>query len=236
MMSGDAKAALALAEHLQPKIDALRAKPQAWAQGQTRPAYFALGRYGDPAKVLAMADPGEALPFMRAMWRYARGEALARQGDAAGVRAEARQLRLSAADLKGAGANAGSAKAMVEIARHVLLGRAAMLEGRFDEAAREFKAGADIQRAKFPDGGDPPPWWYPVRRSVAAAELRAGRYEQAIATANGVLKEWPSDPMTLTVLAMSERALGRTAEADGHFAQARAGWAGDLTHITPMDV
>jgi hypothetical protein len=37
--------------------------------------------------------------------------------------------------------------------------------------------------------------------------------------------------MSLTVLAMSERALGRSAEAETHFSDARRGWAGDLTKV-----
>ena len=49
-------------------------------------AYFAEGRFDSPDAVLALPEPAADRPLAKALWRYARGEVLARKGDVAGVR------------------------------------------------------------------------------------------------------------------------------------------------------
>eukprot|EP01035_Chromulina_nebulosa_P060261 gene60261-82445_t len=49
------------------------------------------------------------------------------------------------------------------------------------------RAEAVDQLKVFGDGGDPPTWWYPARRSVAAALLAKGEPDKALAEANAVL-------------------------------------------------
>ncbi|HET6972114.1 MAG TPA: hypothetical protein VFH92_13385, partial [Phenylobacterium sp.] len=85
------------------------------------------------------------------------------------------------------------------------------------------------------DHFDPPPWWYPVRRSLAAAHLKAGRFAEAQAEAQRTLKDWPRDALTLRVLAEAEAGQGRAQAAAGHLAQARRDWRGDLSKA-PLDL
>lgn len=217
MMAGEAEAALTMAERLaglpEDKLDS------PWVQATAGSAWFARGRYDDPDRVLAMAAPSARHGFLRAMHHYGRGEALARKGDAAGVRAEALAIKPAGARMLAT---------QMTIAREVLLGRAAMIEGRHAEAGKHFRKAAERQERVFGDGGDPPIWWYPVRRSLAAALLADGQVVPALGQARAVLAKWPNDPMSLVVAARAEERLGRAEFAGRDRAVARAGWgAGD---------
>jgi predicted Zn-dependent protease len=116
----------------------------------------------------------------------------------------------------------------------VLTGRAALLEGRPRLAAASFKAAAEHQERAYPfaKNFDPPTWWYPVRRSLAAAQLKAGHYAEAAREANASLKDWPKDALALRVLARAEAKQGRAAAAKRHRAEARQAWRGDLAKVS----
>ncbi len=235
MLAGDGKTALAFADELAEPAKGLEPK-DSWRQMSVGTRYFAYGRWAAPDEVLALPDPGSKLAVLHALWRYARGEALARKGNAAGVLAEARDMAPAEADLAALGKARGYAEDEIAIARGVLEGRAALLQGRWGAAADAFRAATAIQDAKLANSWDPPDWWFPVRRSLAEAELKAGRLDAAEADARTVLKTWKDDPIAQTVLADVLTARGRTAEADALRKTAAAGWRGDLKAVRPADV
>ena len=189
--------------------------------------WYAVGLHEPVADVLGIAVPGNA--FEKAARFYARGEALAREGDAAAVRAEAAALAALriGTDAPGLGR---SGTALAEIFQHVLEGRAAMLAGDFRAAERAYRAAMQRQNAaRF--GMDPPLFWYSVRRSLAVARLAQGDARGARAQLNASLERWPNDPLALYALSLAERRLGRAAEADAALGRARSGWAGDVTAV-----
>ncbi|RYF93781.1 MAG: hypothetical protein EON95_07700 [Caulobacteraceae bacterium] len=230
MMSGDATAALKIGGVFRA---AETPKDSAWAQMGVSRAWFAYGRYGDISDVLDLPRPEH--PLQQAMWRYGRGEALSRRGDPESVRYEAAEI----AALRKAVA-AGKAKQflpLVDIAHEVLLGRAAMLDDRPRQAARHYEKAAKIQEKHFSDSRDPPPWWYPVRRSYAAALLAAGQTDKALAETEKVLASWPHDPLTLVVASRAETKKGRADAAAKRMTQAGREWAGDsLTTMEPGQI
>lgn len=230
MMSGDGAGAIAITSDILPMAMAAPAKTA--PQRLSAVAYAALGRYGDPETVLALVDPGADKPFMRAMRAYARGEALARKGDAAGVRREALAMNFGAGDFKAMGQGAKRAASLTKMARLVLEGRAAMLENNPKAAAKAFNQAAALDESHFKDFTDPPAWWYPVRRSEAAALLASGDAAGAAETARKALAQRPIDPISLSVLSQAERKLGQTESADKHLAQARKGWVGDVAVVS----
>ena len=119
---------------------------------------------------------------------------------------------------------------LIQVAQHVIEGRAAMLAGDHEAAMKAFRKGMEIQEAaKF--GFDPPPFWYPVRRSLAAAMLAAGQHEKAKHQLVASLEEWPRDPLALYALARAEQALGNSAAAAKALAEAKAGWAGNVEAV-----
>jgi tetratricopeptide (TPR) repeat protein len=228
LMSGDAEGGLAIARPF--LAHALSLEPgQAWDQTVAGTAYAVEGRYAAPQDVLALPEP--ALPYPKAMWRYARGEALARKGDAAGVRRELAGIRVDAGALKPWGEFGKLGVDAVQVARLVLEGRAAMLEDQPMLAAKAFRQAAELEETRFADQTDPPLWWYPVRRSLAAALLASGDAQGAADEARASLARRPLDPIGLHVLAQAERRLGLVPAADGHAAQARKGYVGDLAGI-----
>ena len=200
LIAGDARSALDLAA---PIIAAVSRMPKGAAfQDMTAgTGYFAEGRFAAPAAVLALPEPSADHPFLRAYRHYARGEALARQGDASGVRTEAAAIpdHVAGADAT-TDDSALAATDLMRIARLVLLGRAAMLDHAPDKAAKFYMAAAKIEEAKpFAAWSDPPIWWYPVRRSLAAALLASGKPQAALIEADAALKRRPRDPVTLGI-------------------------------------
>ncbi|WP_380940998.1 hypothetical protein [Sphingomonas floccifaciens] len=219
MMSGDAASALLLSDPLV-DVAARRDKGSVFQQAIAGMGYAAEGRFADPAKVLALPEP--KLPYARAFWHYARGEALARQGKAAAVRAEADAM---AASMTALDDQAG--RKLVKIATLVLGGRAAMLDNDPRKAAKFYAAAAKIEEAKPISGySDPPVWWYPPRRSLAEAKLAMGDAKGALAEANATLKRRPLDPMTLSIRARAQAALGNAGAAGQDARAALAGWRG----------
>lgn len=217
LMSGDGALALRYAEH------ATRAYPAgdpAQRFDPTARTYVALAIYA-PDAMLALAPVRADDPEFRAYRAYARGEALLRKGDAAGARRELEALRKE---------TEGEAEQQVAVA--VLEGRLAMAEGNMRAAIATFANGTRIQEAELGGYMDPPVWWYPVRRSLAAAHLKAGDYAKAEAEAAASLKAWKHDPLALWVLGRAQYGLGRAKEAAASLSQARKLWRGDFDSIT----
>jgi len=228
LMSGDAAGGLALAR---PAVaNGPKLKPDdAWNQMVAGAAYDLMGRYAPTDEVLALADPGQ--PYLRAMWRHARAEALGRDGDIAGLRREAALVEIDKGQLKAFGRYAGQMAEVTRLAHLVLEGRAAMLDGQPKVAAGFLRKAAELEEKHFSDMTDPP-IWYPVRRSLAAALLASGDAQGAATEALAALVRRTGDPVSLSVLSQAERELGQAQAADQHLAQARKGWmGGDLSKL-----
>ena len=91
LMAGAGSDGLALAEWFLATYPEIPAE-NAWRQIMANDAYAIYGRFADQDAVAALTEPPESNPLLRMSWRYARGEAAARRGDAAGVRSEAQAI------------------------------------------------------------------------------------------------------------------------------------------------
>jgi len=169
---------------------------------------IALGLFA-PDELLAMPQPTNAT--MADYWHYARGEAFAARGDAAGVRAEEKAMRLVAETPPKAPAQIIAVRnTTYQIAHQVLLGRAAMIERDYPAAIAAFAKGAALEEGKeYSRMSDPPAWWYPVRRSLVEARLASGDIAGARADAEATLKRRPKEPGTLALLKTIERTAAR---------------------------
>ena len=244
LMSGDAKLALKYADHADvafPLGDKTAvALPAGLTRSESAPdrrvtatskALVAYGRY-EPSKALTLKDePGDRL-IVKVYRHYARGEAFASRGDAAGVRVEADAI--AALMPEATKANELGTVSIGGIASDVLAGRAAILEHQPDKAVAFFAKAAANQDKTYPANKnfDPPPWWYPVRRSLAAADLAAGKPEDAAREARASLKDWPDDALALRVLGQAEAKQGHAAEAAKTLAEAKRVWRGDLAKLS----
>lgn len=228
LMAGDGALALKYADHAETTFP--KAAPERSRVLTRARSLVALARFA-PDRALAV-PAGKDDPRILAIYRhYARGEALAAKRNAKGVRREAAAI----AALRAGGpkpTDLGGETEIAEIAEGVLRGRAAMVARKPREAVGHFERAALAQEKAFPvpKNFDPPPWWYPVRRSLAAAYLKAGRPTEAAAAARASLAEWPHDALALRILAQADKA-----EAAKYRADARKSWQGDLAK-TPLDL
>lgn len=217
LMSGDGALALRYADH------AARAYPEAGPRQRFDPTprtYVALARHA-PDRMLALPASAHDDAEFRVYRAYARGEALLQKGDAAGAREEIGRLRREAGE-----------EPEYRIALAVLEGRLAMAEGDVRRAIDRFAAGASLQDGEVGAMMDPPVWWFPVRRSLAAAWLKAGDFAKAETEATASLKTWKRDPLALWVLGKAQLARGAAAEGEATLALARSLWRGDFASIT----
>lgn len=201
MMAGDGRTALNLARPLVER-SAAREQAEPFSQMLAAAGYFAMARFDDPAAVLALAEP--KLPYLKAARRYARGEAMVWLRDLAGAKAELAAIPAQVAEGK-IDRDHRAPEQMLGITRGVLEGRIAMAEGRYKDAVKAFTAAAEIEETKdFMQFSDPPAFWYPVRRDVAAALLASGDAADARAAAEDSLRLRPRDAAAEDVLRRAE--------------------------------
>ncbi len=206
LMAGDSAIALDLARPLVAR-SAMQDEAPAVVQLLSASGYFALARF-DPASVVALPEP--KLPYLKAAWHYARGEAAAWSGDRPAIDAEMAAIPEKIADDPAAD-EVRAAETMLGVTRNVLAGRAAMLAGDHPAAVAAFTRAAELEETPaFGDFTDPPAFWYPVRRDVAAALLASGDAAGAKAAAEASLKMRMKDPVAEALLARAQAQLGES--------------------------
>ena len=198
-----------------------------WIQAILTAPYFAHAQFSTPEEALAVEDPGDRFPMVKAMWHYMRGVAFATKGELEDARSEAAMI----ADL-----NASNdfqflldwfvpAPDLLRIARHVLEGRIAQSEERFDDAAKEFEVAVQIQDTL--PYMEPPYWYYPVRQSLGSALTSAGKLDEAIQVYRQSLVNYPNNGWALFGLAEAYEQSGDTAGADETRKLYEKAWAED---------
>ena len=202
-----------------------------WRQMVANNAYAIFGRFGTPEQVAALGEPAASHPMLRVSWHYARGEAAARAGNAAAVRAEAEAIKTLRTDpFFASGPMAAERRDFTELSQSVLEGRTAMIDGDTDAAVAAFTRAAAIQ-GQGEEGGDPPIVWYPTRRSLAAALLMKGDATGARAKVLELIEDWPNDPYSYFVLAEAEAALGNATAAAEARRRSRIEWIGGVMDL-----
>ena len=222
---GDGGTALAVAD--QYRAEYLDGSPEFSSRLLGSAVHYANGLHLDAESALALPEPEEAID--KVLHHYARGEALARLGDGAGIGAEAQAVARirEGTDAPALGRNG---TALAKVIQHVLEGRAAMAAERHEDAVAAFRRAMEAQtEAGF--GSDPPLFWYSVRRSLAAALLAAGDAEGARNQLFASLRRWPGDALALYALALADGRLGDQASPERNLARARTGWASDVTQV-----
>ena len=184
--------------------------------------YVALARYA-PDKVLQIPENSQRAASSFSIAPMRGGEAFLLKGDAAGARAELKAL----GKVKGGGGTPELVIAQERARRPYRHGGRQSRQSREAVRGRRQGAGGKARRQL-----DPPGWWYPVRRSAAAAYLKAGDYAKAQAEAEKSLTGWKHDPLALWVKAKAQASLGKTADSEATNAEARKLWHGDFDSIT----
>ena len=168
---------------------------------------YAWVRFGEWQEVLRYPAPPEDLIYPNGIWHYARGMALARTGRFEEAAIELAALEELAAEplmsrLRIWGINTFAAT--LEIASDTLRGELALEKGKTGDAIVALRKAVERQDATAYN--EPPDFHYPVRQSLGAALLAAGRFEEAEIVYREDLETFPENGWSLHGLAQSLRA------------------------------
>lgn len=231
-MAGDGETALAMAAKLDAKLPADMAAAVPFAQPIKAAPYFAMARFADPQSILELADPGAELPFLQGAWRYARGEAFARMGEADKARAEAGEIAriIAEEDLSPLTSANVPAADILNIERLTVIARAAAAEDKLGEAIDAMTEAVALQEAIAYT--EPPYWYYPAKQTLAAMVLRSGEAERAEQLFVETLAAAPNNGWVLFGLAEAYKAEGDKTGAKFAANLFKNAWAGERKSIS----
>ena len=226
LMGGDGKAALHATQRLEQAIqpDLLRALPP--LQTVRAAPYFAHVQFSSPGTLLALPDPGPDFVLLRAMWHYARAVGYARKGlwDDAQREIDSIAAIEQKADFKPFTEWGVPAADIVRTARLVASGKLAEAKGELPAAITFFTQAVAAQDAL--PYTEPPHWYYPVRQSLGAALLKAGRLDEAEAAFRASFAKTPSNGWALRGLIAVYQKRGDQAAAEAARKRFVATWLG----------
>jgi tetratricopeptide (TPR) repeat protein len=225
-MAGDGPTVIAAAEKLRDLIPDEVARSIALVQPVKAAPYFAHALFSPPATVLALPDPDDAIPYVKAMWHYARGVASVAQGDFSAAKTEANAIAaLEGGDFTLLNSSGVPAKDVLALARTVIEARIAQRQGDKTASIERFERAAALQ-----DGlpyMEPPYWYYPVRQSLAVALMQAGRLDDAEEQFKHALKRAPGNGWSWYGLAELYKTRGKADEASKLEADLVKLWIGE---------
>lgn len=185
--------------------------------------YHVLVRFGMWEEILAEPEPTGELHAARAIWRYARGIALASLGRVTEARAE-REAFLAAKEAVPDSRllfNNPVAE-ILEVASEVLAGELAYREGRHEKAFEHLRRAVVLDELLNYD--EPWGWMEPARHALGALLNDRGRYEEAVGVYEANLARYPENGWALRGLAEALDGLGRHVEANRVARRFEAAW------------
>jgi tetratricopeptide (TPR) repeat protein len=175
--------------------------------------YEVMIRFGLWDEILAAPDHLEYMVLTRAMRLAARGIALAAKGDVKAARREQAAFleackRVPAEETLGN----NTAHGILAVATPMLEGEILVHEGKVDAAIAKLREAIKAEDVLKYD--EPPGWILPVRHSLGATLLNAGRFGAAEEVYREDLKRLPENGWSLFGLARSLKLQNKGAEAD----------------------
>jgi tetratricopeptide (TPR) repeat protein len=186
--------------------------------------FYAMTRFGKWSDVLQKPPPPAKFPYLTGAWHYARGMALRGQGRLQEATEELNHLRTIAAEpsLKTLDVWGSPAANILAVAAEVLAGEIAAKQKDFDKAVSHLERGVRLEEALAYT--EPPAWHYPVRQSLGAVLLEAGRLPEAEVVYAADLKRNRDNGWSLFGLMKALQAQGRTDEAAEMEKRFRKAW------------
>ena len=187
---------------------------------------FADVRFGRWQQVIDTPQPAADLPYMVAMWHYAQGMAAVHQGRLDDASAHHAELAKGAADPVIAAMKAWDRYTLadgVKIAERMLAAELARAGKDIEGAIAALNEAVVIEGSLLYD--EPPAWHSPVRQSLGAALLAAGRPKDAEAAYREELRRNPENGWSLYGLERALRAQGRKDEAKTVAGRFESAWA-----------
>jgi tetratricopeptide (TPR) repeat protein len=189
-----------------------------------------LKRFGKWEDILRHQGPPKGLPIANAMWHFHRGVAQAALGRVAEAESEQAEFRKAVKAVpEGAMMMINPAARIFEIGEHVLAGEIAYRKGALDEAIRELRQG--VVREDELRYMEPPEWVTPVRHTLGAILLEAGKIDDAEQVYRADLKYWPRNAWSLFGVGQCLKARNAPGAAEA-VAQFERAWTRADTQIT----
>ncbi len=228
-LMGDRENTLAGAEKLSRVISASSQPIADWQQRIAGAPLLALAQFGEADAILLQPKPSQDLPYLQAHWHFARARARLIKGDISAAKAEADMIEVLAKDPSMAAMEAANvpAPAVLTVAANMIHGRIAWAQGDLDTAAEHFRTAAQAQDTM--PYMEPPHWHVPVRQTLGAVLLEAGKAEDAESAFRRALVRAPNNGWALYGLTMAYERMGKAAVAERTRAQFKKIWAGSLS-------
>jgi hypothetical protein len=169
-------------------------------------------RFQDWETVLVAAEPAKDLPISRGLRHYARGVAFAAKDDVEQAAAERESLSriINSLPMESRYGNS-PAKEVLSVGLAIVDARIAEQKGDLDKAVSDLGVAVAMQdRLAY---NEPADWHYPVRESLGAALVLAGRASEAEAVFRADLRKNPRSGRSLFGLVQALQAGGKTDEA-----------------------
>lgn len=225
-MAGQSELAIASARKTADSIPPQTVKEMPILQTFLLTEDYALVRFGKWDEILALPALRFDSPFTRGVRHYARGMAFARKGKFAEARKELAALKKIAEDPQliatPASMSANLPDAVLRIAHETLAGELAAEQRDYDKAIAHLEKAVRLQDALAYT--EPDDWHYPVRHSLAAVLMLAGRFDEAETVYWDDLAVHPKNGWALFGLARALRAQGKTEMAKAVEADFREAW------------
>jgi tetratricopeptide (TPR) repeat protein len=191
-----------------------------------------LVRFGRWDEVLAVPAPPREWLYTTGVWHYARGIAYNARGQVADARRELAALEaiIQAMSPERTVAFFFRARNVLQMAANVLAGEMAAKAGDIASAERLLRAAIAEQDTHW--FTEPPPWYFPIRQSLGAVLLQAGRPADAEVVYREDLKRNPGNGWSLFGLSQSLGAQGKMPEAGRADELFRRAWASADVQIT----
>jgi tetratricopeptide (TPR) repeat protein len=224
--AGDAKTALSMSDKLAATIPASALRELPMAQPIAMAPTFAHVRFSAPKQILALADPGDDVPYMKGLWHYARGSAQAFNNDATAAQRELDALLKlqTTADFTAVEAAAVPASQILVVAEYVLRARIAAAQGNWPDAVTALEAAVERQD-KLPYM-EPAYWYFPARQSLGVALLQAGRAKEAVEVLRRSLIDAPNNGWALSALKDAAAMTGDKLAAEEYAKLFKKAWIG----------
>lgn len=226
-MAGDMNTAITQARKLSAILSTDVSAAMPWVQPVNAAPYLAYAQFARPADILALEAPDARLPYVTAMWHYARAVAHAQNRNREAVAQEVaaiRQIR-ETTDFKPMTDQLVPAPDLLRLAELTAEARLASAVGDNRQAIALYRQAAALEdNIRYME---PPFWYYPVRQSLGAALYEAGDYEGAQRAFLEALAQAPNNGWALYGLMTTQHAMGDTVGAQATGAAFERAWAGD---------
>jgi len=179
------------------------------------------GRWND---LLAEPAPPESLPITTAIWRAHRAIAFAAKKDFPAAKREQELFRQAKAAIPEETVfGTDTAHRILETSEHFIAGEIALQQGQWDSAIAHLEKGVEAEDILW--YAEPPQYLQPIRHTLGAVYLAAGRYTDAERIYREDLARWRDNGWSLYGLSRALTGQGKLAEAEEAMRKHREMWA-----------